>query len=131
MMDPPGWAGIAHRREPLIRWTMPTRSDPTTEPGLHPMRSRNQRASRRIAAAGVMATAVAMSCGLIAGCQPAAPGAAKADSHATDAKPSKVTGAQKEADLAKLELTEKAEQRLGVVAVEAKRQPVPRAISYG
>ncbi len=37
----------------------------------------------------------------------------------------------KEADLAKLELTEQAEKRLGVVVVEAKRQPVPRAMSYG
>ena len=42
-----------------------------------------------------------------------------------------MTGAVKEADLAKLELTEQAEKRLGVVVVEAKRQPVPRAISYG
>jgi RND family efflux transporter MFP subunit len=75
---------------------------------------------------------MAMACGLIAGCQPA-PGAAKADPHAGEkaAAPSKVTGAVKEADLAKLELTEQAEKRLGVVIVEAKRQPVPRAISYG
>ena len=42
-----------------------------------------------------------------------------------------MTGAVKEADLAKLELTEQAEKRLGVITVEAKRQPVPRAISYG
>ncbi len=62
------------------------------------------------------------------GCQPAAPSAA---APAKAAGPSKVSGAVKEADLAKLELTEKAEERLGVVVVEAKRQPVPRAISYG
>src|SRR5262245_34932623 len=96
----------------------------------------NQRARRRIAEVfrrGWIAAA-AMACGLIAGCQPAAPGATKAapSSGASKAEaPSKVTGAVKEADLAKLELTEQAEQRLGVVAVEAKRQPVPRAISYG
>jgi RND family efflux transporter MFP subunit len=77
---------------------------------------------------------MATACGLIAGCQPAVPTAAKADSHSSGAKaaaPSKVTGAQKEAELARLELTEQAEKRLGVEAVEAKRQPVPRAISYG
>ena len=82
-----------------------------------------------IAAAG----ALAMACGLIAGCQPAAPGVAKADTHSGDkaASPSKVSGAVKESDLAKLELTEQAEKRLGVETAEAKRRPVPRAISYG
>jgi RND family efflux transporter MFP subunit len=42
-----------------------------------------------------------------------------------------VTGAVKESDLAKLELTEQAAQRLGIVTIEVKRQPVPRAVSYG
>jgi cobalt-zinc-cadmium efflux system membrane fusion protein len=66
------------------------------------------------------------------GCQPAAPKAAAGSTPAgTKASaPSKVTGAVKEADLARLELTEQAEHRLGIVAVEAKRQPVPRAVSY-
>src|SRR5262249_11130684 len=103
----------------------------------------NQRAGRRIGigmrrAGGVSLTrfaasgAVALACGLIAGCQPAAPAAAKADASAKPAAPSKVTGtAEKEADLAKLELTEQAERRRGVEAVEAKKQPVPRAVSYG
>ena len=103
------------------------------------MNRHDQRAGRRIvdaAGRGLIAAAgaVAVACGLIAGCQPAAPGAAKAESPSGPPKaaaPSKVTGAVKEADLAKLELTEQAEKRLGVIAVEAKRQPVPRAISYG
>ncbi len=78
-----------------------------------------------------MAGAVALACGIVAGCQPAAPSAAKADT-SSKPSPSKVTGtAKKEADLAKLELTEQAEKRLGVEAVEAKKQPVPRAVSYG
>ncbi len=72
---------------------------------------------------------MAMACGLTVGCQQGSPGTAKADAHGKDA--SKVTGAVKEADLAKLQLTEQAEKRLGVEAVEAKKQPVPRAISYG
>lgn len=94
----------------------------------------DRRMNGRLAGAlGCGGMAAAMACGLIAGCQPATPGAAKADSHAASkaAAPSKVTGAVKEADLAKLELTEQAEKRLGVLSVEAKRQPVPRAISYG
>jgi RND family efflux transporter MFP subunit len=74
---------------------------------------------------------MALACGLTAGCQPAAPAVAKADASAKPAGPSKVTGAVKEADLAKLELTDQAEKRLGVEAVEAKKRPVPRAISYG
>src|SRR5262245_4721524 len=95
----------------------------------HPEMNRsNQRAGRRIGigmrrAGGVALTrfaasgAVALACGLIAGCQPAAPAAAKADASAKPAAPSKVTGtAKKEADLAKLELTEQAEKRLGVEA---------------
>jgi RND family efflux transporter MFP subunit len=68
------------------------------------------------------------------GCQPATPKAAAAGSTKADSKPagpSKVTGAVKEADLTKLELTEQAAKRLGIEAVEAKRQPVPRAVSYG
>jgi membrane fusion protein, heavy metal efflux system len=77
-----------------------------------------------------MGILVALAWGTAPGCQPAAPSTAKAES-SKPAAPSKVTGAVKEADLAKLELTEQAEKRLGVVAVEAKRQPVPRAISYG
>jgi membrane fusion protein, heavy metal efflux system len=85
---------------------------------------------RCLAAAG----ALAMTCGLIAGCQQGTPAASKAESSSKTSKaegPSKVTGAVKEADLAKLELTEQAEKRLGVEAVEAKKQPVPRSISYG
>jgi RND family efflux transporter MFP subunit len=91
------------------------------------MKQWNQQPGRGIAGA----VAVALACGLTAGCQPAAPAAAKADASAKPAGPSKVTGAVKESDLAKLELTDQAEKRLGVEAVEAKKQPVPRAISYG
>jgi cobalt-zinc-cadmium efflux system membrane fusion protein len=91
------------------------------------MKQWNQQPGRGIAGA----VAVALACGLTAGCQPAAPAAAKADASAKPAGPSKVTGAVKEADLAKLELTDQAEKRLGVEAVEAKKRPVPRAISYG
>ena len=85
-----------------------------------------ERGSRRPGAA-------AMACGLIAGCDRPRPAPAKADSQSGEkaAAPSKVSGAVKEADLAKLERREQAEKRLGVVAVEAKRQPVARAISYG
>jgi RND family efflux transporter MFP subunit len=80
----------------------------------------------------VAAGMVAVACGLIAGCQPAGASKEAASSGAPKAAaPSKVTGAAKESDLAKLELTAQAEERLGVVAVEANRRAVPRAISYG
>src|SRR5947208_4308755 len=85
---------------------------------------------------GVVGLAVlsAVFCGLGPGCQPATPkaavGAAAAAAPVKAASPSKVTGAVKESDLAKLELTEQAEQRLGIVTVEARRQPVLRAVSY-
>ncbi len=74
---------------------------------------------------------IALACGIGPGCQPATPHAAAGPTPPKAAAPSKVSGAVKEADLAKLEMTEKAEQRLGVVVVEAKKQPVPRAVSYG
>jgi RND family efflux transporter MFP subunit len=94
------------------------------------MNRTNQRADRRIGIG--LAGALALASGFVAGCQPASPGTAKADTTSKPAGPSKVTGtAKKEADLAKLELTEQAEKRLGVEAVEAKKQPVPRAVSYG
>jgi membrane fusion protein, heavy metal efflux system len=95
------------------------------------MNRSQQQSGRCLAAAAV---ALAMAGGLIAGCQPAASGTSKTESPSKASKgesPSKVTGAVKEADLAKLELTEQAEKRLGVEAVEAKKQPVPRSISYG
>src|SRR5947199_8879604 len=80
-----------------------------------------------------LAVLPAVFCGLGPGCQPATPKAAvgAAAAPVKAASPSKVTGAVKESDLAKLELTEQAEQRLGIVTVEARRQPVPRAVSYG
>ena len=74
--------------------------------------------------------AVAGSFGVV-GCEPAGAPKGSAPAAAKDAGPSKVTGAVKEADLAKLTLTEQAEKRLGVVSVEARRRAVPRAISYG
>jgi RND family efflux transporter MFP subunit len=42
-----------------------------------------------------------------------------------------VTSGVKEADLPKLELTEKAEQRLGVQTVAVERKPVRRMVNYG
>jgi cobalt-zinc-cadmium efflux system membrane fusion protein len=92
------------------------------------MRSRS---SRRLLMLGGL---VSLACGAQPGCQPATPKVAAGPAPVAGAKaaaPSKVTGAVKEADLAKLELTPQAEERLGVVVVEAKRQPVARALSYG
>jgi RND family efflux transporter MFP subunit len=93
------------------------------------IRSRSNRQSCRLA----LGTLIAMASGTGPGCQPEAPKAAggPAQSTAKAASPSKVTGSVKESDLARLELTEQAEKRLGIVTVEVKRQPVPRAVSYG
>src|SRR5262245_10291347 len=65
----------------------------------------------------VPAVLLTLACGPGPGCQPAAPKAAAGSAPpptavAKPAGPSKVTGAVKEADLTKLELTEQAEQRL-------------------
>src|SRR5262249_23579784 len=62
-------------------------------------------------------------CALAAGCQPSSTTPAAPKPAAKPAGPSKVSGAVKESDLAKVELTEDAEKRLGVtpgglVAVE-------------
>jgi RND family efflux transporter MFP subunit len=94
------------------------------------MQRPSSRRARNLALAGL----VALAQGTGPGCQPAilktagstppAPAPAKPES------PSKVTGAVKESDLAKLELAPEAEKRLGILTVEVKRQPVPRAVSY-
>ena len=87
---------------------------------------------RDLRLAVVPALWLVLACGLQPGCQPAASKSAPTASSAPakPAGPSKVTGAVKEADLAKLELTEQAEQRDGILTVEVKRQPVPRSVSY-
>jgi RND family efflux transporter MFP subunit len=65
------------------------------------------------------------------GCQPASPKVAASPSPPATSKPSKVTGAVKEADLATVTLTGEAEKRLGITLVPVERKPVPRAVSYG
>lgn len=61
-----------------------------------------------------------------AGCQPASSSSVAAK----PAPPAKVKPAT-EADLATVELTERAEQRLGIKLVEVERKPVPRTSTYG
>lgn len=78
---------------------------------------------------GAMATATAVACAMMGGCQPGGTGSGA--SAAKGEAPSKVTGGVKESELAKLVLTESAVKRLGVEAVKAERKPVPRALSYG
>jgi RND family efflux transporter MFP subunit len=81
----------------------------------------------------VLGGLIAAASGAVTGCQPATAtskaGAGKSAPSA--AAPSKVTGAVKESDLAKVELTSQAEDRLKIVNVAVTRQPVPRAVSYG
>src|SRR5579883_864931 len=84
--------------------------------------------ARGLRRAVVPALGLALALGLESGCQPAASKTAPAS--AKPAGPSKVTGGVKESDLAKLELTEQAEQRDGILTVEVKRQRVLRAVSY-
>jgi membrane fusion protein, heavy metal efflux system len=76
---------------------------------------------------------IALASVLGSGCQPANPKAtaSPAAAPAATSKPSKVTGAVKEADLATVTLTEDAEKRLGITLVPVERKPVPRAVSYG
>src|SRR5262245_18214483 len=74
---------------------------------------------------------LALACGTGSGCQPGAPNTAASAAPGKTASPSKVTGAVKESDLARLELTEQAEKRLGILTEVVKRQSVPRAVSYG
>ena len=67
----------------------------------------------------------------MAGCQPGGQPAAPA---AKPAPPSKVVGAKKEADLAKVELTEDAEKRLGISLpgglIPTEKKAVANAVSY-
>jgi cobalt-zinc-cadmium efflux system membrane fusion protein len=73
---------------------------------------------------------------LMSGCQPASvtPTASTTKPAAKPAGPSKVSGAVKETDLAKVELTEDAEKRLGIVGpgglFTVERKPLPKAVSY-
>jgi cobalt-zinc-cadmium efflux system membrane fusion protein len=71
-------------------------------------------------------------CALIAGCQPAS--TAPKPAAAKPAAPSKVVGGVKESDLAKVELTEDAEKRLGISLpgglVPAEKKAVANAVSY-
>jgi len=70
-------------------------------------------------------------CALLAGCQPASTAPKPASK---PAGPSKVIGAVKEVDLAKVELTEDAEKRLGITVpgglVAVERKAVAKAVSY-
>jgi RND family efflux transporter MFP subunit len=86
-------------------------------------------ASRRAALLRVACTTSVLLCSLLAGCQPA-PTTSK--TAAKPAPPSKVVGGVKEADLAKVELTENAEKRLGIVPgglVAVEQKPLEQAVS--
>jgi cobalt-zinc-cadmium efflux system membrane fusion protein len=72
---------------------------------------------------------------LIAGCQGGSttPAGAAPKAAAKPAAPSKVVGGVKEADLAKVELTEDAEKRLGILPgglIAVERKPIGSAVSY-
>jgi membrane fusion protein, heavy metal efflux system len=72
---------------------------------------------------------------LLAGCQPGSttPAGAAPKAAAKPAGPSKVIGGVKEADLTKVELTEDAEKRLGILPgglVAVERKPIENAVSY-
>ena len=70
---------------------------------------------------------------LAAGCQPLSTTPAASKPAAKPAGPSKVIGGVKESDLAKVELTEDAEKRLGIIPgglVAVEKKPVAKAVSY-
>jgi membrane fusion protein, heavy metal efflux system len=72
----------------------------------------------------------ALLCAFVAGCQPAS---APSKPAAKAAGPSTVVGGVKEADLTKVQLTEDAEKRLGIVPgglTDVARKPVSKAVSY-
>ena len=95
--------------------------------------------TRRIGSQGLMLLRMpnisVLVCAVMTGCQPgsATPAAPAPKAAAKPAGPSKVIGGVKEADLTKVELTEDAEKRLGILPgglVAVERKPIDNAVSY-